>query len=89
MHDRFRRPVWLWVVPIVALILAGIAWHVPQVSTAARASDRFKLRTSMIRTLIEQRLQGQIHLLVLAAGDCPHESSAIGAAPDDGGAVAR
>jgi len=75
--DRFRRPVWLWLVPILSLALTGIAWHVTRVSTAARASDRFKVRTSMIQTVIEQRLQSQITVLrgvaglFDAAGDVP------------------
>jgi len=61
--DRFRRPVWLWLVPILSLLLTGIAWHVTQVSTAARAYDRFKLRTSMVQTLIEQRLENHVNVL--------------------------
>jgi PAS domain S-box-containing protein len=61
--DRYRRPVWLWLVPILSLLLTIIAWHVTRVSTAARASDRFKFRTSMIETVIEQRLQSHINVL--------------------------
>jgi len=61
--DRFRRPKWLWLVPILSLVLTGVAWHVTRVSTAARASDRFKLRTSMIQTVIEQRLQNHVNVL--------------------------
>jgi PAS domain S-box-containing protein len=66
--DRFRRPVWLWLVPILSLVLTGVAWHVTRVSTAARAADRFKFRTSMIRTVIEQRLQSHINVLRGVAG---------------------
>ena len=75
--DRFRRPIWLWLVPILSLALTGVAWHVTRVSTAARASDRFKLRTAMIQTVIEQRLQSHINVLrgvvglFDAAGDVP------------------
>jgi len=75
--DRFRRPIWLWLVPILSLALTGVAWHVTRVSTAARASDRFRLRTSMIQTVIEQRLRGHINVLrgvvglFDAAGDVP------------------
>jgi PAS domain S-box-containing protein len=61
--DRFRRPVWLWLVPILSLALTGVAWHVTRVSTAARAADRFKFRTSMIRAVIEQRLESHISVL--------------------------
>ena len=61
--DRLRRPVWLWLVPILSLALTGVAWHVTRVSTAARASDRFKFRTSMIQAVIEQRLQSHINVL--------------------------
>ena len=60
---RFRRPVWLWLVPILSLALTGVAWHVTRVSTAARAADRFKFRTSMIRAVIEQRLESHISVL--------------------------
>jgi PAS domain S-box-containing protein len=61
--DRFRRPAWLWLVLILSLMLTGVAWHVTRVSTAARASDRFKFRTAMIQTVIEQRLQSHINVL--------------------------
>ena len=47
--DRFRRPVWLWLVPILSLALTGVAWHVTRVSTVARAADRFKFRTPPLR----------------------------------------
>ena len=42
--DRFRRPAWLWLVPILSLLLTGVAWHVTRVSTCCtgvRATSAF------------------------------------------------
>ena len=61
--DRFRRPAWLWVVPVLSLVLTVVAWHVTRVSITARASERFGFRTSMIEAVIEQRLASHVNLL--------------------------
>ncbi len=61
--ERIRRPAWLWLIPVVSLLLTGIAWHVTRVSSAARVSERLGFRAAMIETVLEQRLQGHVNVL--------------------------
>jgi len=66
--ERFRRSGWIWLFPVLSLLLTALAWQVTRVSTTARARNRFQFGTGVIESAIRQRLEAHESLLRGVAG---------------------